>query len=247
VTRLLRLRPRSINLQLASVLQPLAFLAELPCFVWNFPKCRRTACTSLCVEIAPRRQAKCWGKADNFLVRSRVISLQASVAAYNSRRGFALQRQRPRVTIGRPKLISRMPKMLTWLLSLEGRPWPRMPTASGATRNGARPRAGAKGTTRRRRWLCRASRPGSRRRGRCAARPTTPAPRHRRRRRRRRTRSGRRHHHEGSRRMPGGSGCPGRWTCRLRPLSFPSPRSNVLILTTISRAPSPPFQQDRRQ
>ena len=168
-------------------------------------------------------------RADNFLVRSRVISLQASVAAYNSRRGFALQRQRPRVTIGRPKLISRMPKMLTWLLSLEGRPWPRMPTASGATRNGARPRAGAKGTTRRRRWLCRASRPGSRRRGRCAARPPIPAPRRRRRlRRRRRTRSGRRHHHAGSRRMPGASGCPGRWICRedatpVPPTTIPPP------------------------
>ena len=39
----------------------------------------------------------------------------------------------------------------------------------------------------------------------------------RRRRRRRRLhppRSGRRHQHAGSRRMPGGSGCRGRWICR---------------------------------
>ena len=77
------------------------------------------------------------------------------------------------------------------------------------------------------RWRSRASRPASRLRGPCAARPSTPAPRRRRRRRRRRTRSGRRHHHEGSRRMPGGSGCPGRWICRRRPLFFPSPRSNI--------------------
>ena len=192
-----------------------------------------------------------------------------------------MQRQRPRVT-HRSAKISRMPKMLTWLLSLavaaaaspplnvtltnnllgvstvrvngaglrveatlaadstlfharyrevhieEGRtiikrrgPRPHHAgTASGEADGEFFADGRATATIEQGRLAA------SRRRGRCAARPTTPAPR-RRRRRRRRTRSGRRHHHAGSRRMPGASDCRGRWTCRLRPLFFPSPRSNI--------------------
>ena len=118
MTRLLRLWPRSINLQLASVLQPLALLrkilfrlehlnADAPRYARSFG------------ELERMQQAKCPGQGPTTFLASGVESshLQATVAAYNSRSGFALQRQRPRVT-HRSAKISRMPKMLTWLLSL---------------------------------------------------------------------------------------------------------------------------------
>ena len=54
------------QLTLARVLQPLAFCGK-SCFVWNFPKCRRTACISPFGELERLlKQAKCPGQGPTF-------------------------------------------------------------------------------------------------------------------------------------------------------------------------------------